>query len=246
MSQAEGGDPGLSQWADAAQQLILANRILVLKGVLDAYGHVSLRNPNNPQTFLLSRSLAPAQVQAHDIIEYGLDSEPLHPGRPKGYLERFIHGELYRARSDVMAIVHSHSPSMVAFAAVPGSLKPIYHMGACVAGHAHLDLRDLRGESDLLIKDPEAGRYLASTLGGSQLVLMRGHGSTMVGSSIEEAVFNAVYAEINAGILINATTLGPVKTLSDGEAALCMKSQAPQTARAWGVWCAELARAGLA
>lgn len=220
--------------------LVQANHILVARSVLDAYGHVSARHPTRPDCFLMSRSLAPASVQSDDILVYDLDGNPHSAAAPRGYIERFIHCEIYRARPDVQAIVHSHSLAMVAFGAAGAQIQPVFHMGACVAGHAVFDIREHFGDTDMLVKDPEAGRYLAATLGRAPLVLMRGHGSTMVGRTLEEAVFRAVYAETNADIQIRATTLGAITPLSDGEVERCLESQRRDAQRAWDVWCEEV------
>lgn len=225
---------------DVRSMLVLANHILVAKDVLDAYGHVSVRHPVHRDRFYLSRSLAPASVQLEDILEYDLSSNPTTVDAPAGYIERFIHSEIYRARPDVHAVVHSHSRSMVAFGAAGAKLQPVYHMGACVAGHAVFDIRDTQGDSDMLIRDPGVGRHLASALGRAIIVLMRGHGSTCVGSSLPEAVFRSVYAEANADIQIRATPLGTLQSLSPGEAEHCLISQRRDAQRAWDVWCQEV------
>jgi HCOMODA/2-hydroxy-3-carboxy-muconic semialdehyde decarboxylase len=172
--------------------LVVANHILYQQRVVDGFGHVSVRHPEKPNRYLISRSLAPALVTADDIVELNLDSTPAMEGTPKSYLERFIHGEIYRARPDVTAVVHSHSAAVIPFGVVPGaSLKPISHMGGFIGeGAPVFEIRDAGGPAtDMLVKTPELGAALANSLGLYPMVLMRGHGATMVGLSIRQAVY---------------------------------------------------------
>jgi len=225
--------------ADPAQveDLVAANRILAMHGVLDAYGHVSARSQRDPVHFLLSRSLAPQQVTAKDIQEYGPDSEPIGDDR-KPYLERFIHGEIYRTRPDVMAIVHSHSDSVIPFGISRTRLRPVYHMASFLwSGAPVFDIRRVREDNDLLIRDRPLGKALAGSLGKCNCVLMRGHGMTVVGENIPEVVFRAVFTEMNAKLQMNAERLeGPLEFLSDEEGRRATESNRPTIERPWALW----------
>ena len=221
------------------EDLAIANRILFDQGVLDAFGHVSARHPDAEHQFLLARNMAPGLVTPDDIMTFNLDSEPcVQDGRPI-YLERFIHGEIYRVRPDVMAIVHSHSPAIIPFGVVPEiALRPVFHMsGFLGSGSALFEIRCCAGaESDLLIRNSHLGAELARSLGNRSLVVMRGHGSTVVGSSLRQVVFRAVYAEVNARLQTTAMQLGSVNYLTSHEAAAAAASNDGQTGRAWEMW----------
>ncbi|HWH41834.1 MAG TPA: class II aldolase/adducin family protein [Usitatibacter sp.] len=219
------------------EDLVAANRILAMQGVLDAYGHVSVRSPSDATRFYMSRSLAPQLVTAEDIQEYGADSEPLGDAR-KPYLERFLHGEIYRSRADVMAIVHSHSDSVIPFGISRTALRPVYHMASFLwSGAPVFDIREVREDNDLLIRDRPLGEALARSLGPCNCVLMRGHGMTVVGDSIPEAVFRAIYTEMNARLQMNAQRLdGPLTFLSGVEGANATKSNRGTIERPWELW----------
>ena len=219
------------------EDLVAANRILAMQGVLDAYGHVSVRSPSDASHFYMSRSLAPQLVTADDIQEYGRGSEPLGDAR-KPYLERFLHGEIYRSRADVMAIVHSHSDSVIPFGISRTALRPVYHMASFLwSGAPVFDIREVREDNDLLIRDRPLGEALARSLGPCNCVLMRGHGMTVVGDSIPEAVFRAIYTEMNARLQLNAQRLeGPLTFLSDAEGANATKSNRGTIERPWELW----------
>jgi ribulose-5-phosphate 4-epimerase/fuculose-1-phosphate aldolase len=219
------------------EDLAAANRILAMQGVLDAYGHVSARSPSNPAHFFMSRSLAPQLVTPQDIQEYGPDSEPIGDER-KPYLERFIHGEIFRSRPDVMAIVHSHSDSVIPFGIGKTPLKPVYHMASFLwSGAPVFDIRVVREDNDLLIRDRPLGESLARSLGGCSCVLMRGHGMTVVGEIIPEVVFRAIYTEMNAKLQMNASRLdGPLTFLSDKEGAKATASNRTTIGRPWELW----------
>jgi HCOMODA/2-hydroxy-3-carboxy-muconic semialdehyde decarboxylase len=222
--------------------LVAANRILYRQGVVDGFGHVSARHPDRGDRFLLARSMAPAQVAHADILEFDLDGTPVDPAGPRPYLERFIHGEIYRARPDVMAVVHSHSPSVVPFGVVPSvPLRPICHMSGFIGAAAPVfEIRDAAGPaSDMLIRTPGLGAALARTLGPEAVVLMRGHGSTVVGGTVRQAVFRAVYTEVNAKLQAEALRLGPPVFLTGEEAAAASATNDGQIDRAWNLWCAE-------
>ena len=201
----------MSARPDPIGDLVVANHILYRQGVVDGFGHVSARHPENPNRYFIARSMAPALVTADDILELDLDSNPVAPGAPASYLERFIHGEIYRARPDVMAVVHSHSPGIIPFGLVPGSmLRPVSHMGGFIgAGAPVFEIREAVGpSSDMLVRTPQLGVALAKSLGAHSIVLMRGHGSTVVGYSVRQAVYRAIYAESNAKLQAEALRLG--------------------------------------
>jgi ribulose-5-phosphate 4-epimerase/fuculose-1-phosphate aldolase len=220
------------------EDLVAASRILAEHGVLDAYGHVSARSDKRPQHFVMSRSRAPALVTAADLVEWNADSEAAAGDKRKGFIERYIHGEIYRARPEVMAVVHSHSPSVIPFGVTKTKLRPIYHMGSFLwSGAPVWDIRKVREENDLLVRDRDLGSALAGALGKCTCVLMRGHGMTVVGSTVQEAVFRSIYTEMNARLQIQATQLeGPIEFLSDEEGRRSTASNAGTIERPWEVW----------
>ncbi len=217
--------------------LVAANRICAMEGVLDGYGHVSVRSDKNPAHFYMSRSLAPQLVKVADIMEHDTDSEPVGDDR-RPYLERFLHGEIYRQRSDVMAIVHSHSPDVIAFGVTKSQLKPVYHMASFLfSGVPVYDIRKTRVENDLLIRDLDLGRDLAKSLGKCSCVMMRGHGMTVVGDSLQEVVFRAVYTQMNARLQSAAGQLqGPIVFLSDEEGRRATLTNRGTVERPWELW----------
>jgi ribulose-5-phosphate 4-epimerase/fuculose-1-phosphate aldolase len=230
--------PKLSASRQLIQDLVAASRILAAHEVLDAYGHVSARSDRRPQRFFMSRSRAPALVTATDLMELDADSEPLPGDRRKGFIERYIHGEIYRVRPEVMAVVHSHSPSVIPFGATRTKLRPIYHMGSFLwSGAPVFDIRKVRAENDLLIRDRPLGQALAGTLGACNCVLMRGHGMTLIGESVQEAVFRAIYTEMNARLQMNAEQLeGPIEFLSDEEGRRATAANRGTLERPWELW----------
>ncbi len=223
---------------ELVEDLVAASRILAAEGILDAYGHVSARSDRAPERFVISRSLAPALVEAADLMELGPDSEPLPGEKRKAFLERYIHGEIYRARPDVLAIVHSHSPSVIPFGVTKTKLRPVYHMaGFLWSGTPVYDIRKDRPDNDLLIRDKSLGGALARSLGGCTCVLMRGHGMTVVGESVREAVFRAIYTEGNARLQLDAMRLeGPVEFLSDAEGRSATQMNRGTMERPWELW----------
>ena len=228
----------LAKYAPAlAEKLALANRILYDQNVVDGFGHISVRHDKSPDHFLLSSSRAPGLVNASDILTYDFNGDLTEPSDKRSYLERFIHAEIYRARPDVMSVVHSHSQSVIPFGATGQRLRPIFHMsGFLGSGSALFEIRDTAGNTDMLIRDMGLGKALAQSLGQHNCVLMRGHGSTTVGSSIEVAVYRAIYAEINAKLQIQAAALGPINFLTEEEAALAAATNEGQVVRAWDLW----------
>ncbi len=160
------------------EDLVAAYRILAEHGVIDAYGHVSVRSDRDPKRYFLARSLAPELVMPEDIMEYDLDSNPIDPRGRESVRERFIHGEIFKARPDVNAVVHNHSPSVVPFSVTAVAMRPLFHMAAFVGeGVPNFEIRDAEKGTDLLVKTPYLGQALAKTLGKSPAALMRGHGS---------------------------------------------------------------------
>ena len=219
------------------EDLVAANRILADQGVVDGFGHVSVRHDKHAQRFLLARSMAPALVSAADIIEFDLDGNAADAGGRPVYLERFIHGAIYRARPDVQAVVHSHSPSVIPFGVTGANLRPLYHMSSFLgSGTPIFDIRTEAGMTDMLIRDNPLGAALARALGDNAVVLMRGHGSTAVGNSIQQAVFRAIYTEINARLQAEAGKLGPITFLDPEEARLATETNNGVIGRPWELW----------
>lgn len=218
-------------------KLVMANRILYDQGVVDGLGHVSVRHDSVPGVYLLSCNRAPGLVVHADITCYDLNGDAVSATTERPYLERFIHGEIYRARPDVVAVVHSHSPSVIPFGATGQRLRPIFHMaGFLGGGSAHFEIRDHGGNTDMLIRNPALGAALARSLGDCSCVLMRGHGSTVVGVSVEQVVYRAIYAEVNAKLQLHAHGLGEVSYLNAEEAALAATANDSQIARSWNLW----------
>lgn len=227
------------------EELVTANRILAHERVLDSFGHVSIRNPDDPQRFFLSRARAPALIDAADIMEFLLDGRSVVPEPGKPYSERFIHGAIYEARPDVMAVVHNHSPSVVPFTVTKKKLRPLMHMCAPIGNDIPTwDIRTRFGEAtNLLVTDMTMGRDLAARLGDRTVVLMRGHGSTVVGCSLREVVFTSVYMEINADMQLKAMAMDEVDYLAEGEIAAIRRGRAGFTfERAWENWCSSVNR----
>lgn len=218
--------------------LVLANRILAQHGVLDGFGHVSMRNPDNPAHYFLSRSLAPELVTQDDIIEFNLDSEPVNGDTRRLYLERFIHGEIYKRRPDVQAVVHSHSPSVIPFAASSVRLRPIYHMAGFLTGGAPIfDIKNKFGCTDLLVTCGDHGEELSKILGDANISLMRGHGFVAVGSTVAVAVYRAIYTELNASLQEKAINLGgEIIYLEDEEGEKADASIRGVMHRPWELW----------
>jgi ribulose-5-phosphate 4-epimerase/fuculose-1-phosphate aldolase len=222
----------------AIEDLVAANRILADQGVLDGYGHVSMRHPHAPDRYFLSRSKSPAIITAADIMEYDLDSNPVDQAGRLMYIERFIHGEIYRARPDVNAIVHSHSPTVIPFSVTNVKLRPICHMSAFLKQDVpNFEIRDCDGMTDLLIRNAKHGRGLAQSLGGNNVALMRGHGNVCVGPNIMTAVYRAVYTEVNARLQAQAIALGgPIKFLEAEECDLITGRKDTNFQRPWAMW----------
>jgi len=220
----------------ALEDLVAANRILAAHGVIDAYGHVSLRSPENPKRYYVARAIAPETVQLEDIIEYDLDSRPLDDKGAESVRERFIHGEIFKARPDVMAVVHNHSPSVIPFGATGVPMRPIYHMAAFVGeGVPVFEIRDFEKGTDLLVKTPYLGSSLAKVLGQKPAALMRGHGATVVGENLPRAVGRSLYLEISARLQMQALLLSKEITYLD-EAEVRASNPVQNYGRAWPMW----------
>lgn len=219
--------------------LVAAYRILAAHGVIDAYGHVSVRSERDPNRYYLSRSLAPEAVRAEDIMEYDLDSNPIEPGGRESVRERFIHGEIYKARPDVNSVVHNHSPSVVPFSVTKVAMQPLFHMAAFVGeGIPNFEIRDVQKGTDLLVKTPYLGRALAKTLKKCPAALMRGHGSVTVGESLPRAVGRSIYLEQSARMQLQAMIIagprGKIAYLDKKEVQASVPAQ--NYARAWPMW----------
>jgi ribulose-5-phosphate 4-epimerase/fuculose-1-phosphate aldolase len=236
-AQAEPKSAG-SAAAGLLDDLVAANRILYDQGVVDGFGHVSVRHDKDPTRYLLARSMAPALVTTDDILEYDLDSTPVDPKGRVSYLERFIHGELYKVRPDIIAVVHSHSPAVIPFADTAVPLRPMNHIaGFLGSGAPVFEIRDTAGPaSDMLIRNPSLGHALAATLGTHSVALMRGHGSVAAAQSIRHVVFRAVYTEVNARMQADAMRLGTPTFLNPEEAAAAAKTNDGLVERPWALW----------
>ena len=222
------------------EDLVISYRTLAEEGVIDAYGHVSVRSEKNPNRYLMARQLAPELVTEDDILEFDLDSNPVDPKGRKFYNERYIHGEIFRARPEVMAVVHNHAPAVVPFSCTSRSpLKPIYHMSAFIGlGVPNWDIRDAQKGSDMLVRTPYLGQSLAKKLGKHPAVLMRGHGSTCVGENLQRAVGRSVYLEQNARMQFQAMMLaGPKGKVVYMDAKECAANTSWQNYdRSWNLW----------
>lgn len=220
--------------------LVAANRILAKQNVVDGFGHVSVRHNRAPGAFLLARSMAPGLVTAADIMQYGADGEALGGDTRTGYVERYIHSEIYSARPEIFAVVHSHSPAVIPFGVTNAKLRPIYHMSSFLGPDVPVfEIRDSADDAtDMLIRTPTLGASLAESLGEATVALMRGHGNVVVGRSLPEVVFRAIYTELNARLQADALRLGGGRLvyLSAGEASAATAANARVLARAWELW----------
>lgn len=217
--------------------LVVANRVLYKQGVVDGFGHISVRSDKNPERFYLARSMAPALVGPDDIMEFDLDSTPIDPRGRSTYLERFIHGQIYRARPDVQSVCHSHSPNIIPFGVTAAALQPIYHMSSFLGrGVPVFDINKVAGDTDMLITSNELGAALAKTLADKPVALMRGHGSVAVANSVRQAVYRAIYTELNAKLQADAMKLGPVTFLSAKEVEKASAANEGAVNRPWELW----------
>lgn len=223
---------------DLLQDLAIANRILVNEGVLDGFGHISLRHPERADRFFIARSMAPGLVCVDDLLQVDLEGAVHDERGRRTYVERFIHSAIYAARPDVHSVVHSHSPSIIPFGVTGAKLRPICHMSGFLGATTPVyEIRHSAGEStDLLISSQALGRSLAQVLGQASVALMRGHGSVTVGHSIEQAVFRAIYTEKSAHLQMQAMRLGEVTFLTEGEAQATSAMNDTHLQRPWEMW----------
>ena len=218
--------------------IVTANHILYDQGVVDGFGHISARHDKDPNRYLLSRSMAPALVTSDDIMEFDLDSNPIGANGRAPYLERFIHGEIYKVRPDVKAIVHSHSPAVLPFADTNVKLMPMNHIaGFLGSGPPVFEIRAAAGPaSDMLIRNNDIGKALAKSLGQHSVLLMRGHGSVAAAQSVRHVVFRAIYTEVNARTEMQAMAIGKPTFLNEKEAASAMRTNDGLVDRPWALW----------
>jgi ribulose-5-phosphate 4-epimerase/fuculose-1-phosphate aldolase len=221
------------------ENLVVANRILANEGILDAYGHVSVRDPRNPNRYLIARSVAPEFVTAADILRYDLDSNPIDANAPAGFIERYIHGEIYKARPDVMAIIHTHSAPVIPFSVSTVPLRPVFHMASFLADGVPVWDPESSGDpaaAQILVRNPALGASLAATLGKRTVALMRGHGAVIATVDVIVAVKDAIYLDANARMQSAAIALGgPIKYISPQEAH-AMEAAVGDINRAWDYW----------
>jgi ribulose-5-phosphate 4-epimerase/fuculose-1-phosphate aldolase len=230
----------MSELETALRDVVIANRILAHQGVVDAYGHVSIRHPLNPERFLLSRSRSPELVEERDIMEFTLDGKVVGDDRRPPYLERFIHGGIYESRPDVNAVVHSHAEETLAFGISDVPLKPVIHVASSMGPQIPVwDIAEKFGDNtNLLVVNQDQGRDLAKRLGAGRVTLMRGHGFAAGGGTIQDVVRLSVYLPVNARVLTAAMQLGRFKPLAAGEVESRghFNPKAPESWRAWEYW----------
>jgi ribulose-5-phosphate 4-epimerase/fuculose-1-phosphate aldolase len=233
--------------ADIRHELAIANRMVAHEGVLDAFGHISVRHPENPNRYFLSRSRSPELVEPADLYEFDLDSEPVTPPPLPMYSERVIHGEIFKARPDVNAVCHHHSPDILPYCITGEPLAVVYHLGAVIGAHVPFwDSQDEFGDTNLLVRKPEEGASLARALGDHNMVLMRRHGATVVGGNLRQVVFRTIYSCRNAEYQSAAKLIGKIDTLTPGEIEMAgqLHAQPNTIARAWEYWATRLEKAG--
>ena len=227
----------------AISELVIANHVVSHLRLVDSFGHVTVRNPENPARFFMSRARAPRLVTKEDILEFDLDSTPVDLRGLKPYSERFIHGCLYKSRPDVMAICHNHAHELLPLAVTKTVMRPALHTAAVIGHEVPVwDIRDQFGDSNMLVTSNEMGDSLAAAVGKGKAALMRGHGSVVVGATVQDVVFSAFYLRLNAEVTIKAMSMGATITyLSPGEIDLSgqLHSQPAAQGRAWEDWCAQ-------
>jgi ribulose-5-phosphate 4-epimerase/fuculose-1-phosphate aldolase len=233
----------MSELDERLRDLVIGNRVLGNEGVVDAYGHISVRSPQNPERFFLSRSLAPEFVERDDLIEFGLDGEAADGDTRSPYLERFIHSAIYAARPDVMSVVHAHAEDVLPFGISKQALVPVIHSGAFIGGEVPVwDIADRFGDAtNLLVTNTAQGDDLAQALGHGPIALMRGHGFAAAAASIVEVVRMSIYLPRNARAMLRGLQMGEVKPLSAGEIGARTggggyRPNSPETWRAWQYW----------
>src|SRR5476649_2454716 len=240
--------PVANKLADARAELALANQIVAHEGVIDAFGHVSMRHPDNPNRYLLSRSRAPELVTPDDFIEYDLDSQPARDPGVGQYSERVIHGEIYKARPEVNSVCHHHCPAFMPLLATGTDYVPVFHLGAVGGSKPPFWYQhDEFGDTNMLVVKPEEGASLARALGKNWMVLMRRHGVTVAGTSVKDCVFRCVFSARNAAYQVQSMAIGDnVASLSTGEAqhAAAITGKTTGLARSWEYWSMRVAKAG--
>ena len=221
---------------DHFDDLVAAYRILAEHGVIDAYGHVSIRSPDNPQRYYIARSIAPQIVQVEDIMEYDLDSKPLDERGRESVRERYIHGEIYKARPEIIAVVHNHSPSVIPFSVTGVPMKALFHMASFIGdGLPNFEIRKVKKGSDLLVSDPKLGAALAKTLGKKPAALMRGHGAAVTGENLQRSVGRSIYLEMSAIMQMQALLLSRKINFMDKKEVEASAS-VQDYKRAWPMW----------
>lgn len=236
-----------NSFADASNELALANRIVANEGIIDAFGHVSMRHPDDPNRYLMSRSRAPELVTADDLVEYDLESKPVRDPRVGQYAERVIHGEIYKARPDVMSVCHHHAPAFMPLVSTSTDYVPVFHLGS-IGGlkPPFWDQQDEFGDTNMLVVKPEEGASLARAMGKHWMVLMKRHGVTVAGSSVRDCVFRSIYSARNAEYQVSAMMIGKLKPLTPGEieraAQITVKTTA--LARCWEYWTMRVTQSG--
>ena len=225
---------------DLLEDLVTANRILASQGIVDSFGHVSIRHPGNPQRYFLSRARAPERVEIGDIMEFTLEGDPVDAKGRRPYLERFIHGAAYEMRPDVMAVIHNHSPGVIPFGITGRKMRPVMHMCGTIGHEVPIwDSHTKFGDTNLLVESMAMGRDLAKKLGKGRTALMRGHGCVVVGPDLRATVYTAVYLELNAKLQMQAEAMSKkVKFLTKGETKKVADTTTPANVnRAWENWC---------
>jgi HCOMODA/2-hydroxy-3-carboxy-muconic semialdehyde decarboxylase len=223
----------------ALDDLVIANRILANEGVIDVFGHISIRHPQRPDRYFLARSRSPELVERGDLMEFDLDSRPIDPQGRTMYSERPIHGSTYKARSDVISVCHNHARPLIPFSVTGAAIRPIWHVAGCIGAEVPVwDIRDEFGETDLLVTTAAMGDSLARKLGPRRACLMRGHGAVVAAHDLKAAVFVSIYLMINAALVKEAREMGEVTYLSEGEIRLteAMNLRARSQNRAWEYW----------
>lgn len=220
------------------ENLVVANHILADQGVVDGFGHISVRHDKNPKHFLLSRSMAPALVTAADIMEFDEECQPVSAQGRSVFLERFIHCEIYRDHPEVNSVSHNHSPAIIPFTVSKVRLRPVFHMSGFLGGETPVyEIRDYGGDgTDMLIRDRKLASSLSKIIGDRPVALMRGHGATVVGQNLPQTVFRAIYTQVNAKLQMDALQLGSVTYLNEIEAAKAAAANDGQIRRAWDLW----------
>lgn len=227
------------------EELVTATKILLNEGIMDTFGHVSARDPEDPDHFFLSQKLAPSHITTDDIQRFNLEAET-EDNRPS-YLERYIHSEIYKARPDVMSVLHTHSPAVLPYCFVDQPLRPVIHMGAYLGEAVPVyEIRDTQGDAtDLFGNDSTVCAEIAQALGDHPVVLMARHGVVNVGRSVREVVYRAIYLEQNAAAQTEGLKIGNIKYLSPGEVKAAGDLVGAQIDRGWDHWTMRLREAGL-